>query len=1253
MASCGDGSYLCEYEESAILPEVLEDPYSSLVRFPSDTLTIKKIHEHSIYQSTPKINPLDNHVFVDSVRALCDPYVSVEHKHKHTEQPQYYQPITEEEVDKSYGTWIQQEKLRKQTEVAVQDVDGFAVVTMSSPESSPQESRDHMYRRLSMKIIDDYPSQAIVSNEDDQLRFNFMKMHRGVTKINWGDMRSFNERNSFRDRIESKVALTCKSIIARPADLQPLFFTMAIYDIQSKTRVTETFYFHQNPAMLTSMLAEPNGAELENLFWKSTPNTAIIQLPSVAYGLYVVVRVEKVLQGEYESCIEPYTKDGGSVSERAKREIKDLCARLGEYRQPLGWGAIPLFNEENIDARSEVLCETSKDMQLYKYRSDDVSDSAILEGLSDKTSKKKPINISLTISVTKFEESFDISRFCVIDPCESIVSYPGSLFGGAEEKLRSNTLSPATVAVELQTFSGRGSAIPITPYNRFVNNYYIYPEHLSFANVTSKSCQARTLMVTVSCKADDSNFDDDGLPVFYSRNGLAKVSKASSQIVYHNKTPNLADEMKMELPDRIDVNRHLLFKFYHVSCKELSKGSPPKSEATLLGFSFLKLFSSSSPNQPVRLSDDFIHTLQVYNPPTNPTRYIRTCEDSRPDSRVNFKVRTRTVSSLYIQEDSTFSLVSHYQSATPEVLRKILEGLYKQEGSKDLHEAFRFLPWIFDTLLKLLLSPSIDVAIESFKALQRLISRVSPDKDELNPWILSYAKYLLTIECDYDLLCERILRIWMDSGIPSTPSEKKTGNDENFTFFMFNILSKAMAVHLATKGLLENCNEWNKRPLSRHLKSISNLVVKVLERVIARYTDKGETESRLNRYLAYFLSDLLSLTDRGHVMNMVHYVLQQYHSLAKSEIGWKLRIEFTRIVFDHEHFVQLSLPIAVRIESIPNMLETFEKKHYMCGLLLNEVKMSFQAPKAQKYEVMRTLVWIMVKIETDPRYQGSAEKSRIAAMFFPYLSFIVDKAPEFWRISHGKATGAQDEGRDMDNAKEYYRNVLICFLWILKHASTGLLKEWWKKENSLTLVEFLGLLDACLGQFTYLAKSDFVAKQNLAEIEQMYMPQSIRKTQGSLRGARERTSSLSVVENTRRLRGSVFKPNSETKSMSDVKLEHVISTEIRLVVLEVLDVFSTTFEKDLLNPNMSQLLAGPFLEPLLHMLDVDQSRVTHQTALALLNKLLHQFKRLFFVFKTPFVEKMADKLLLLSCVRDSLTSNLVGKSIHFFSFKHR
>jgi hypothetical protein len=59
--------------------------------------------------------------------------------------------------------------------------------------------------------------------------------------------------------------------------------------------------------------------------------------------------------------------------------------------------------------------------------------------------------------------------------------------------------------------------------------------------------------------------------------------------------------------------------------------------------------------------------------------------------------------------------------------------------------------------------------------------------------------------------------------------------------------------------------------------------------------------------------------------------------INNAEILMEFKIDFLRILCDYELFVPLNLPLPVTIDSIPDIMDTFARKHFLVGLLLREL----------------------------------------------------------------------------------------------------------------------------------------------------------------------------------------------------------------------------------------------------------------------------------------------------------------------------
>ena len=68
---------------------------------------------------------------------------------------------------------------------------------------------------------------------------------------------------------------------------------------------------------------------------------AIFSITDPNQEVYLVVRIEKVLQGSIGSCVEAYLKSGDikKASQKAHKLAEICCKSLGQYGMPFGWTA--------------------------------------------------------------------------------------------------------------------------------------------------------------------------------------------------------------------------------------------------------------------------------------------------------------------------------------------------------------------------------------------------------------------------------------------------------------------------------------------------------------------------------------------------------------------------------------------------------------------------------------------------------------------------------------------------------------------------------------------------------------------------------------------------------------------------------------------------------------------------------------------------------------------------------------------------
>lgn len=88
-------------------------------------------------------------------------------------------------------------------------------------------------------------------------------------------------------------------------EIEPLFASMALYDTKEKKKVSETFYFDLNPEGLKRML----GGHISYTDTSTLARGCIFNITHPSQDLFIVIRLEKVLQGDINECVEPYLKE--------------------------------------------------------------------------------------------------------------------------------------------------------------------------------------------------------------------------------------------------------------------------------------------------------------------------------------------------------------------------------------------------------------------------------------------------------------------------------------------------------------------------------------------------------------------------------------------------------------------------------------------------------------------------------------------------------------------------------------------------------------------------------------------------------------------------------------------------------------------------------------------------------------------------------------------------------------------------------
>ena len=427
-------------------------------------------------------------------------------------------------------------------------------------------------------------------------------------------------------------------------------------------------------------------------------------------------------------------------------------------------------------------------------------------------------------------------------------------------------------------------------------------------------------------------------------------------VTYHNKTPDFYEEVKIKLPSNLRDSHHLLFTFYHITCKAQAQTREGEGVATVVGHTWIPLLDGHS----LATGE---HNLPVTSdlPPPG-FSYIST--DRAPPGSTGFKwidnkrciftVELESISSLHTENSSLDSFLhktaglqlGQTRMSDKDLDVDLVKCLAKMVPAGTL---VHHLPLVLDKLLLLMVkglqsgwTSLVDVVSEVTKYLSHKNDRHG--RNSLLSTYITYQAHLPHLDpaisqytipqhgeaqddirnmmkhFDQELGALAALGkthvgklVHEQLALHITLSKDNTRDSlMDCSWFYFELMIKAMVEHLATTNTL---TAPRKRRFSENFNDdILNMVASFTNDIITKFNKKREKITRLNACLAFFLHDLLSIMDRGFVFSLIRtYMKDVTTNIANmdSEVSpnlWSLQVDFLRIISAHEHFVALNLP---------------------------------------------------------------------------------------------------------------------------------------------------------------------------------------------------------------------------------------------------------------------------------------------------------------------------------------------------------
>uniref|UniRef100_A0ABM5EVP8 Dedicator of cytokinesis protein 11 isoform X1 n=1 Tax=Pogona vitticeps TaxID=103695 RepID=A0ABM5EVP8_9SAUR len=798
-----------------------------------------------------------------------------------------------------------------------------------------------------------------------------------------------------------------------PTNVEPFFLSLALFDLKSCCKISADFHVDLNSQPVREMLPDlptqdAGSHPAHGRFFHGIPESCLCYIKQGVFSvtnphpeIFLVIRVEKVLQGSITHCVEPYIKNSDPIktAQKVHKLAKVVCSRLGQYRMPFAWAARPVFK----DSQGTLDLE-SKFSPLYKQDSGKLSTDDLLKLLAE---YKKPEKTKLQV----IPGQLNITLECVPPDFSNCI-----------------TASYVPIKPFEKDDPGRGIAMEVEefvpdvakychPFTIYKNQLYVYPLHLKYDSQKTFA-KARNIAVRVEFKDSDEG-EAKVLKCLYGKpGGPLLTSSAYASVLHHNQSPEFYDEIKTELPIHLHPKHHLLFTFYHVSCEINAKGTAKKQDAveTTVGFTWLPL-----------LKDGRIITAEQHLPVSAnlPAGYLNAGDtEARKPSSVDikwvdggkplFKIKLHLESTIYTQDLHLHKFFQYYQTIQtgakeiPGELVKYLKCLHAME----IQVMIQFLPVILTQLFRVLThrTQEEEVAVNCAMVLLHVVSRCH--EEGLEHYLRSFIKYCFRPEkpaVPQAKMTHEILAVAMATVLKQSADFLAINKMLKYSWFFFEALAKSMAMYLLEE------NKIKLPRVQRFPESYNNvlhsLLLAIIPHVNIRYSEIPEESRNVNFSLASFLKRCLTFMDRGFIFTLINDYISGF-SPKDPKVLVEYKFEFLQTICNHEHYIPLNLPMTFarpklqrvqdffstvleRFTSVDMNLEytlsdEYGRHHFLVGLLLRETSVALQDNYDIRYLAISILKSLLIKHAFDNRYQHKNQQAKIAQLYLPLVGILLE-----------------------------------------------------------------------------------------------------------------------------------------------------------------------------------------------------------------------------------------------------------------------
>uniref|UniRef100_A0AAX7UFU9 Dedicator of cytokinesis 11 n=1 Tax=Astatotilapia calliptera TaxID=8154 RepID=A0AAX7UFU9_ASTCA len=1130
------------------------------------------------------------------------------------------------------------------------------------------ESLDCVLGELFYQTLSSYMSTLSFSQHSTYNQLSKMNRNEGRLKLSSLDPETQRldfsgiepDVKPFEERFGRRIVVSCHDLtfslqgcVNEKGDgvltnVEPFFISLALFDVSKSCKISADFHVELNPPSVREMLTDTsdggqggvlvngdsgkgNGLPLLQRVSEALlrfPTQGIFSVTNPHADIFLVARVEKVLQNGITHCAEPYmkTSDITKTAQKVLKAAKQTCQRLGQYRMPFAWAAKQVFK----DAQGSLDMD-GKFSPLYRQDSSKISTDDLIKLLADirKPEKSKlqiiPGQLNVTIECVPPDFSNTVtSSYIPVKPFED----------GCER-----------VSVEIEEFLPEEAKYNY-PFTTYKNQLYVYPLQLKYDNQKTFT-KARNIAICIQFR--DS--DEEGaapLKCIYGKPGDSLFTSSTyAAVLHHNQSPDFYDEVKIELPVHVHEKHHILFTFYHISCESSSKASSKKRDGveSLVGYSWMPL-----------LKDGRMQSLEFQLPvaATLPAGYL--CQDTRKadikwveNAKTLFKVRTHVASTIYPQvQFGSFCL-----------------------HAMETHVIITFLPTVLMQLFEVLTAATKEaheIAVNSLRVIIHIVSKCH--EEGLEHYLRSFVKYVFVTNnpaSGNSVTTHELLATAVTATLKQTADFNTSNKLLKYSWFFFETMAKSMAQYLQEENRMK-MPRAQRFPESFH-QALQSLVLSIMPHITIRHSEIPEEARCINLSLANFIKRCLTVMNRGFGFGLVNHYMCHF-SPKDPKVLTEMKFDFLMTLCNHEHFIPLNLPMAfgrtklqrVQEQSLEfSLTEEYCRNHFLVGLLLREVADALQQAPEVRQQAVGILKNLLIKHAMDDRYTAfKNQQARICLLYLPLYELLYQNLKQLsaqplisspglglnvshlttllflgisltsvfcvlFQLQRRASTMSSSTMPPIGRLGQYeIKGLLFSFLHIAKTLSEDTLMAYWNKiklqEQGLML--FLFLLPSCSCYYRYRSQDACVSKLFSSGGKSQTMP-PMRCNRASL--MQSKIHQFNTMEASFTL--NIWAGLSEAEIHHQALLEGNTSTEVCLSVLDILSLFTQCFKNQLLDSDGHNALMKKVFDVYLTFLKVGQSEAALRHVFAALRAFINKFPSVLFKGRVTLCEALCCEVL--------------------------